>query len=72
MMQRSPTDARNETSVRSTSTAIGRDAANAVTGNSISPTLLMSSRPPFDPAQVFAQIIMLDKNCGSSNCESSN
>jgi len=34
MMQRSPTDARNETSVRSTSTAIGRVAANAVTSNS--------------------------------------
>jgi hypothetical protein len=67
MMQRSPTDARNETSVRSTSTAIDQVAANAVKGNSISPTPIMSSRPPSDPAQVFAQIRMLHKNCGSSS-----
>ena len=67
MMQRSPTDARNETSVRSTSTAIGRVAANAVKGNSISPTPIMSSRPPSDPEQIFAQILMLHKNCGSSS-----
>ena len=50
MMQRNPTDARNEPTVRSTSTAIGRVAANAVKGNSISPTPIMSSRPPSDPA----------------------